>query len=440
MTGPGKKSQSKSEYYTKRNMRLKILFGLLKYQLNKDLGLFKFLVVSLLIVFSNICCESKHEKIEKIMENGVEVIFNYRVPYKIKGEKTKLSLKRDFIIDLERGGLAELGISNVTGFDVDSIGNVYLGIVRSSENFIFKFDRNGKFVNSFGRLGQGPGEFQRLGQLRINKQDEILISNRDRKRIIVFNTSGRLIREVPIASNHIVATLLENRKILAMKFVPKPGKGLFYPIVICDSDLENSKILRQGQRLQNYVAAKKLNGLNLAFDYTQWSVSNGLIFIGNKFNGYEFLAYDLNGKLVRKIKKEYDRVKVPQQLKEKVIKKYNTPSYNENNIKDKIYFPDYMLPFQYFFTDDVGRLYVMTYEKGEGDKDYIYDIFNPKGLFISRTVLDNSGNPLGAPPFQELSLPWGGPYDVKVRNNRLYYMRGKESGYQELVVCEMIWR
>jgi hypothetical protein len=33
----------------------------------------------------------------------------------------------------------------------------------------------------------------------------------------------------------------------------------------------------------------------------------------------------------------------------------------------------------------------------------------------------------------------GNPYDVRVKNNRLYCMRGKKSGYQELVVYKMTW-
>ena len=159
---------------------------------------------------------------------------------------------------------------------------------------------------------------------------------------------------------------------------------------------------------QNYLAAKELNGLELALDYAQWSISNGRIYIGNKFNGYEFLVYDLNGTLVRKIRKDHNPLKVSQQLKDNVIKRFDTPSLNQDKIKDKIFFPNNMPLFQYFFSDDVGRLYVMTYEKGEGEKDYIYDIFNPDGIFISRTVLDNSGNILGTPPFQELSFPGGG--------------------------------
>ncbi len=69
-----------------------------------------------------------------------------------------------------------------------------------------------------------------------------------------------------------------------------------------------------------------------------------------------------------------------------------------------------------------------------------FDIYNPEGFYICRTVLDNSQNLLGGPPFQGLPAPWGGPYDVKVRNNILYCMRGKDSGYQELVLYKMIWQ
>ncbi len=98
---------------------------------------------------------------------------------------------------------------------------------------------------------------------------------------------------------------------------------------------------------------------------------------------------------------------------------------------EKIYYPDSMPPFQFFFTDDDAKLYVMTHERGEGPRDFIFDIFNSEGFFTGRISLSNGGNPVTA--------IWGGPYQVTAKNKRLYCMRGKESGYQELVVYRMKW-
>lgn len=397
------------------------------------------LIFIFVLVFLYSFCGTKQPELEKIIEDGVEVIINHLEPYKIEGEPGNLYLEKNFMIDLERDDLAELGITEITGFDVDSKGNIYLGSYRSTDNFIFKFDENGRYIDSFCRKGQGPGELQGLINLRINNKDEIILTNGARDRVIVLNTFGGLIKEVPIASNHVLATLLENEKILAMESIRKPGEGIFFPIAIYESDIDDFKILRQGQRLQNFIAAKKLNGLKLTLDYSQWSISKELIFVDNQENGYEFLVYNSEGILIRKIRKEYKPVKVPQDVKEKVYARFEGPDYEQENIHDKIFFPDYMPPFQYFFVDDIGRLYVMTFEKGEGERYFIFDIFNPDGFFIGRTALDNSGNILGSPPFQVLLIPWGGPYDVKVKNNKLYCMRNKDSGYQELVVYKMIW-
>ena len=78
------------------------------------------------------------------------------------------------------------------------------------------------------------------------------------------------------------------------------------------------------------------------------------------------------------------------------------------------------------FTDDEGRIYVMTYEEGDEPGEFIYDIFNPEGAFIARTKLDNLDERNRITP-------------AKAKNNRLYYLHIKENGYKELVVCRMRW-
>lgn len=145
-----------------------------------------FLSVPLMFIF----CGQKQNKVEKIIKDGVEVVINHLEPYKIIKEPSNLNLKEKFIIDLERDDLAGLGISEITGFDINSKGNIYVGSYRRLDNFIFKFDENGKYVNSFCHKGQGPGELQELINLRINEQDEILLTNGKRDKLIVLNTLG----------------------------------------------------------------------------------------------------------------------------------------------------------------------------------------------------------------------------------------------------------
>jgi hypothetical protein len=392
------------------------------------------LIPAVLLFFSSYGLGQQKEK--KIMEDGVEVVINHLEPYKVKRRAVSLKLEKKFTIDLERDDLADLGIFEVAGFDVDSEGKIYLVSSRSSGNFIFKFDERGAFIGSFCKQGQGPGEIQAVSYMRINERDEILLANGARDRLVVLNKFGELLKEIPIAYNHVIATLLKSGNILAMKSV-RTGLGVIhFPIVICDPDLNEIKTLNPWQKMHNFAMAKELNGLRLVLDYSQWSVSNEFIYIGNQERGYEFLVYDFGGSMIKKIRKEYKQVKVPQQVKEQVLEK----AKNNPDVRNKIYFPDYMPPFQYYFTDDIGRLYVMTYEKGERAKEFVFDVFNPDGFFISRIVLDNSGNPLGPAPAWDFPAAWGGPFDARARNNLLYHLRAKASGYQELVVYDMIWK
>jgi len=78
---------------------------------------------------------------------------------------------------------------------------------------------------------------------------------------------------------------------------------------------------------------------------------------------------------------------------------------------------------------EVGRIFIMSFEKKEGTGEYTYDIFNQEGLFIGRKSLD----------IMLSGETWGLYNYVVVKNNRLYHLRTKESGYKELVVYKMKW-
>ncbi len=89
-----------------------------------------------------------------------------------------------------------------------------------------------------------------------------------------------------------------------------------------------------------------------------------------------------------------------------------------------------MPPFHYFFLDDEGCLYVKTYEKGDKQNEYMQDIFNSDGIFITRRRIAGYGKWI----YPGIALD-----RAKAKNNRLYCIREKESGYKELVVYKMNW-
>ena len=131
------------------------------------------LVVTLSLLFY---CKHSKDEVERVIEDGVEVIVNHLEPYKIRGEPVTLHLEEEFMIDFEREDLTEIGIKEIVGFDVDSNNNIYFRLASSSANYIYKFDDKGKFLFSFGRRGQGPGELEFPRYLRINELDQIVIS------------------------------------------------------------------------------------------------------------------------------------------------------------------------------------------------------------------------------------------------------------------------
>ncbi|MGD8535924.1 MAG: 6-bladed beta-propeller [Candidatus Aminicenantes bacterium] len=391
----------------------------------------KFLPLILVVFF---CCGPKQDEVERFMEEGVEVIVNHLEPHLIKGELNTLHLEEEFTIDFEREDLREIGIREIIGLDVDSDGNIYFIVSRSDADLILKFDADGKFILSFGRRGEGPGELIAPRYLRVDESERIQIADNNRKKIYIFEKNGSYIKAISLPSNHRIATLLENGNILAVKnnFNKDIGRGE-YPIILSNEGLEEIKMLHPGLWMPNIVLSKRINPLRIYMDYNVLRPSNGRIYVGNYGKGYEFLIYDTEGNLLRKIKKEYHSVKVPDQLKEEIVN-WMTKNFDSfEQYKNKVYFPEFHPPFQFFFLDEENRLYVMTYEQGHDINSFIYDIFNPEGLFIGRIELDN----YGSLPFSVTEIPV--PLDVVAKNNRIYCLREKESGYKELVVYKMRW-
>lgn len=376
------------------------------------------MVISLVVLFCFTFGCKKQEQVERFMEEGVEVVINHLEPYKIKGESSDLFIEEEFRIDTEREEFLKIGFVEISAFDVDSEGNIYFLNPRSNANLIFKFDKNGEFLTSFGRKGQGPGEIQASMHLDINHEGQILIPDQGKRELLFLKENGEFIESKSADLFFMKIHPLPNGNYLVWHQdigAPRDEYLAQTPLSLFSSDFEEIMELDR-YKLQNYRVTGKRKGTEPLFS---WSVSDKHIYIGNEDRDYEIWVFDFSGNLVRKIRKEYKRVHIPDEFQRERVETLS------ENLKSVTYFPESFPPFQGFFADDLGKLYVMTYEQEEGSGEYIFDIFNKEGAFIGR---------------KSLKAIYGLGYVMAmIKQKHLYCIKEKESGYKELMVYKMRW-
>jgi len=72
----------------------------------------------------------------------------------------------------------------------DSAGNIYVADGLGNNNRIAKFDKNGKFVRSWGQTGTANGQFRQPRALAIDAQGQVYVADAGNRRIQVFDGDG----------------------------------------------------------------------------------------------------------------------------------------------------------------------------------------------------------------------------------------------------------
>jgi hypothetical protein len=376
-----------------------------------------------LILCFMVGCQDKETEIERFMEDGVEVIVNHLEPYKLRREPSNLMLEKVLSIDTEMDDIVDLGLTDIGVFDVDSEGNIYMVNPKAREHFIFKFDGNGNFVNSFCRIGQGPGELSVYPYtLNVTYQNEITSMNQNNRKLLIFNSIGNLIDEtlITIKGKLIQDVIpLKNGNYFCFYYIYDRSSDYIYKYTFAlhDSDFKEINDLDEF-KWANPFRGKKFKGINI----NCYSITGDKIFVGSDTRGYEIWVFDLDGNLKRKIRKEYEKIPIPREFVEENMKFLSVAMRRMTD------FPKFFPPFQFFFADSVGRLYVMTYEKGEDSGEYMFDIFNADGIFVGRKSIRAFYD------YMMGTFLW-----AKGKQNHLYFRNEKDSGFKELVVYKMRW-
>ena len=377
----------------------------------------------LLLVFAALCftcfCSERSDTVEIITEEGVEVVLNHLEPYSLKGEPSTFVLEEAFSIDFEREDLGELGLDEVLDFDVDTGGNIYC----VCKTQVFKFDPTGQYLLKFGRKGEGPGEFQEAERCRVVSSGEFMLYDWIMRRLLLYSLEGEFIRQSGFDVKEELwgsdVVLLDNGGYLYIGAPEDPEAAIrYFHLHIADADLGSNKRLPERIASESPFNSTRMNLLN---SYIRYQVAGDRIYACSQDNPeYELNIYDLEGNLLKKIRKEYRKVRLYEEFKKRRMEWFQKHPLSRIH-KMEGYFPDHYAPIRQLYVDDLGRIYTATYELGDSPEMKRTDILNADGAFIGSAFLKDAEK-------------------RKFQGDHLYALHEKESGFQHLVVSRMIWQ
>jgi hypothetical protein len=356
-------------------------------------------VVSTVILFT--ACGRQHGgwqgTIEKV--DGVNVVRNNLEP--IYKEDVFIAEEELSIGDDEKN--ENYAFSEVSHITADNEGRIY--VLDRKESHVKVFDRDGKYVRTIGRKGQGPGELNDPIFVYF-PGNELLVTQYER--LSFFSPEGKLQRAVLMKKERPSRARRNSRgNMIGTSVVFDPGTpGLYYEVLkMYDSEMEPIKELAR-------IQVQRRPGVFNPFSANVYmTVDDEDRIIFGYSREYEIQIYSPAGDLATRIIKEYMPVEITE--KEKAESTTDIPP------QIKVEFPRYHPPFLRFVHDEGGRIYVQTYERGQGLNVYYHDVFDREGRFIAKVQLR--------------------PTPVVFRKGKLYSLEENEGGYQVIKRYKITW-
>jgi len=324
--------------------------------------------------------ESLAQKVRTV--GGVTVVSNGKKPVPVKGQPAKIKLVEE--LSIGGGGNPDQAFSQVGVFVVDGEGGILALDIKDQK--IKVFDSSGKFLRLIGKPGQGPGELGMASGVQLMADNTLVVEDITNRRLALFKPSGEFIRNISTSDKlGLVNILLDSKgNFIGREMGLAEGNAkMFFEIKKFDANL---KPLFTLDKLEFPIpipgSGAKMNVLEMMSIYQFDPAGN--IYYGRNAD-YEIKIFSPEGKHIRTIQKEHDRVKVTQADIDEMLERIPNVAGGVN-IKDMFSFPDIFPPFQSFILDDQGRLYVRTFTKGKAKGEYEIDVFDAEGKFFAQFI------------------------------------------------------
>jgi len=356
-------------------------------------------ILSIIILFIS-CSQEKTEWKGTIAEvDGVTVVKNPKEPMYAENV---FVLEEELSIG-EAEGNEEYMFSQIRDIAVDEEERIY--VLEIKESHIKVFDKNGSYLRTIGKKGQGPGEIGMPSFMSITKQNEVLVEDPMNRRLTYYSLNGDFLRSTSTAKMTIAQTKIDSfGNILG---------------VVLNIEKKAFEIRKFDPDFNNYICsfgAESISRDNRAYNPfkspMRWAVSSDNSVVCGFPAKYELQVFNPEGKIIRKIIKEYDPVEITQEEIEEA-KKVVPPGR-------RLEIPKYHNSFVRFSLTDEERIFVQTRERTGDHERYYYDIFDHDGRYIAKV------------PLKMRPRIW--------RKNKLYTIEEDEDGYQYVKRYQVYWK
>jgi len=292
-------------------------------------------------------------------------------------------------------------ISEIRNTTLDDEGRIYVLDGKSSD--IKVFDAAGKYIRTIGRKGQGPGELHLPSQLSINRTSNELCVVQSSRRISFFSLDGPFLRNLTTSTIWGLMGKVDSAGNIVLT------EGLVTPP-------DPSYALKKFDAKMDFIAelartpANKPTAFDAFFPAARWTIDDQDNVIYGYPKTYELLVFSAQNKLVRKIQKEHDPIKVTDAEvaeEKKDLPEGITPAFSK-----------FHPAFRNILADDEGRIYVQTWRKDPNGQCVFYDLFDKEGRYLAVLTLKER---------------------AMIRKGKLYSVEEDEDGYQTIKRYAVTW-
>ncbi len=289
-------------------------------------------------------------------------------------------------------------------------------VANDRQHNIYKFDKQGNFLKTFGQKGEGPGDLYHPGELTILDNQYLVVKDSLlRRRITIWNLDGKCIKVVRTKKNPLYTTAVKSNRVayLTVGQFPEKWNGyqteyqviikdinsgmekIFQEITLFDRsriDLGESLSCRIGNFFGQVYLAKTING-NLAVGISNRPGINIYSPVGEKILSFDLKIRPIpvNEQYIKKFKDNHMA-----ELKSKDEKTMNRSEKFWHDLDMKTFktfdystiFAKHLPLYKEILVDSEGNFLVFLYSDCVKNCKIYFQVYSKKGEFVCETELD----------------------------------------------------